>query len=270
MTRMHLYCVASGGYVSSATALASEIWQTGVRLQVTLDSAPPAIGQIPENEWSIVPANIDRSETNWNISGNWRLEGGVNDFDPGSFLNDQAGPAFAAWLFTASCFSASVQLRSLKLYPIGSPDGKVVPAPPYAQGSPCVLTYKGTLPTGANSGTMFPPQDSVVASLRTPQIGRRGRGRMYLPPCPTSISSTGADIGVVTSAGRTALAGAQKTLLEALHLNDAVKTRPIVIGAPYADYAVISQVRIGNVVDTQQRRRRSLAEVYTTVTVNLV
>ena len=174
--RLHLYLVASGGYASSATALQNEIWQTGVRLAFRLDADPPLIGTLPEREWDVVPDSIDRDETGWRITSNWRGEGGVADFDPGDYLNDQAGPAFAAWIFSGGTFSSNVQLRELRLYPIRDPDGKVEPAPPYAQGTPAILTWK-TPRTGSNSGAMLPPNNSVVASLRTNQIGRRGRGR---------------------------------------------------------------------------------------------
>lgn len=270
MTRVSLYLTAQGGYVSGSTNLANEIWQTGVRLQLSLDPAPPAIGSIPNNEFNIVPATINLTEDEWTITGNWQAEGGVNDFDPGSYLNDQAGPAFKAWIATTGAFAGAVELRTLRLYPIGDPDGHVIPAPPYAQGSPCLLTYTGTAPHGVTSGAMLPPNNSVVASLRTSQVGRRGRGRMFGPPCATSVIGQNADTGVVTSANRTILADAYVTLLEALHYNEAVKVRPIVIGAPYSDYAVINQVRIGNVVDGQRRRRNALDETYTAVAVDVL
>lgn len=270
MTRVSLYLTAQGGYVSGATGLANEIWQTGIRLQLSLDPAPPAIGTIPNNEYSIVPANINRTETNWTIVGNWLAEGGVNDFDPGDYLNDLAGPAFRAWIATTGAFAGAVELRTLRLYPIGDPDGHVIPAPPYAQGTPCLLTYTGTRPHGVVSGAMLPPNNSVVASLRTSQIGRRGRGRMFSPACGVSVIGQNADAGVVTSANRTILANAYVTLLEALHYNEAVKVRPIVIGAPYADYAVINQVRVGNVVDGQRRRRNALLETYTSAPVDVL
>lgn len=269
--RLHLYLVASGGYAPTATALQNEIWQTGVRLAFRLDADPPLIGTLPANEWNVVSDSIDRDETAWRITSNWRGEGGVADFDPGDYLNDQAGPAFAAWIFAANSFASNVQLRELRLYPIRDPDGKVEPAPPYAQGTPAVLTWK-TPQTGVAGGVMLPPNNTVVASLRTNQIGRRGRGRMYGPPSPAAISGTGADAGVITAAARGSLLTAYKTLLEALAVTTTEPTgssvRPIIIGAPYSDYAVITSLRIGNIVDTQQRRRRQLTETYSSDTID--
>lgn len=266
---LHLYVVAIGGYVSSATAWAEEIWQTGFRMLPTLGAAPSSIGTIG-SDFDVVAANIDRTEDHWVISGNWTLEGGVNDLDPGDYLNDQLAPALKTWIFATSLASNNVQLRQIKLYPIGAPDGHVIPAPPYLQGSPCVLTFTGTPPTGANSGGMAPPQNSVVASLRTQQIGRRGRGRMYTPP-GAPLTGTGADAGVVPSTNRTNIANAYKALLEDSQITAGglgLRTTPIVTGAPFTDFAVINQVRIGSRVDTQQRRRRAGLETYTSVTVD--
>jgi hypothetical protein len=45
-----------------------------------------------------------------------------------------------------------------------------------------------------------------------------------------------------------------------------IRVRPIVTGAPFVNYGVVTQARIGNVVDTQRRRRRSLPETVVTGT----
>jgi hypothetical protein len=39
--------------------------------------------------------------------------------------------------------------------------------------------------------------------------------------------------------------------------------RPIVTGGNFTKYAIINSVRVGNVMDTQRRRRNRLTEVYT-------
>jgi hypothetical protein len=38
--------------------------------------------------------------------------------------------------------------------------------------------------------------------------------------------------------------------------------RPVVTGVPYEQYGVVKAVRVGNIVDTQRRRRNRLSEVY--------
>lgn len=265
----HLYLVASGGYASSATALGAEIWQTGIRLLFTVNEPEP-IGTLASNEWNVVADNIDRTETDFTITSNWTVEGGVSDFNPGDYLNDQAAPAFDAWM-SSNIFSSTVQLRELRLYPISSPDGRVVPAPPYAQGSPALLTWNtAARPVGSAAGSMMPPQNSIVASLRTAQVGKRGRGRMYSPPTPL-LTGSGADAGVINASNRGSVATAFQTLIEALAVTVTEPTgswvRPIVIGAPYVNYAVVNQVRIGSVYDGQSRRRNSILEQYTSLPV---
>lgn len=265
--KAHLYLVATGSYTGDAPALAGEIWQTGVRLSFRLSADQDPIGTLPDDEWDVVSANIQRTETAWTIDGNWTIEGGVADFDPGDYLNDQAGPAFRDWMKTLNVFSQSAQLDALKLYPISAPNGTVIPAPPYAQGSPVVLNYTGTKPKGANSG-LGDPTASIVHSLRTSQTGRRGRGRMYTPPHATSAIAQ----GIVSGTAQAAHAAAGKALLEGLAVTTTEpvgsSVRPVVIGAPYTNYAVITHVRVGNVVDHQLRRRNALTEAYVTSAVD--
>lgn len=260
----HLYLVASGGYVAADTPLAQEIWQFGIRLSFRLTEDPEPIGTLPSSEWDVVSTTIQRDETDWTIDGNWTIEGGVSDLDPGDYLNDQAAPAVETYCGNSTLFSSGIELRELRLYPISSPNGKVVPAPPYAQGSPCVLRWK-TPPTGGASGAMLPPNVTVVTSTRTSQVGRRGRGRWYAPPSPTSIMATGFQ-GVLNTSVPASFAAAGKALLNGLKVTTNEPTgssvRPVVIGAPYVNYAEITRVQVGNVADAQVRRRRSIPETY--------
>lgn len=261
----HLYLVVAGSYASGQTPLQGEMWQFGVRLLFKPGTGPDPIGPLTDS-WDVVAATIQRTETNWTISSNWTTEGGVSDLDPGDYLNDQAAPAVAEFIDN-SFIAGPVQVDRLMLYPIGAPDGKVIPAPPYLQGSPATLAWTSANPVGTGTGAFLPPNNSVVVSTRTAQVGRRGRGRFYLPISPASVIGNGAEGGTVTGTTRTAIATAAKTFLEALQINGgggaAIWINPIVTGAPYTDYALINSVRVGSVVDSQQRRRRSITEVYT-------
>jgi len=164
-------------------------------------------------------------------------------------------PAATALISSAN-FCSDVQIDEALLYPIRSPDGHVEPAPPYLQGSPARLTFTGTKPSGGGSQGL-PPQCSVVASLRTLQTGRRGRGRMYLPPAPTSYLSN----MVLSAASTLAIGNSMVTFLEAIRLpygTGGIWCAPIVTGAPYTNYAAVKNVIVDNVVDTQNRRRRNI------------
>lgn len=110
---------------------------------------------------------------------------------------------------------------------------------------------------------MQPPEVSCCLSWQTPQPGRRGRGRIYMPPAGTGEIST---FGFVGSAHVSGLVTAGQTLLAALAVesidSSATHVRPIVTGSPWTHYGVIQSVRVGHVWDAQRRRRRSELEAY--------
>lgn len=261
----HLLLTATGGWVD--TDLSSEIWQVGLRLVLNFGSTD-AIDTLPNN-WDPVATTISRTETDWNIDGNWSVAGpSLGTFSPDDFLNDQAAPAFDDWMDTAGR-STGCRLDALKLYPIGT-NGKAIPAPPFSSGTPCTLTWTANNPLGATAGNLMPINNAIVASHRTGQIGRPGRGRMFIPGFAAGANS--AD-GRVDGTVLGFLLGAQVALLEACRLGAlstaGVNVLPIVTGGGYTQYATISQVRVGNVWDTQNRRRRQLVETYSSSPVDL-
>lgn len=263
MAATHLYVVLQGAY--SNTGLAGEQWQTGARFGASPGAGPPdPLGAF--DSFNVVALNQTVTEPTYSISSNWTTEMGISDLDPVSWLNDQIRPAAAAYIGKANLFAGVVRLDSILVYPIRSPDGRVEPAPPYAQGSPCRLDYTGSNPTGAVAG-VIPPQVTAVASLRTSQVGRRGRGRMFVPPFGTA----GNNSGRVSPSAIAALGEATKEFLEGCRVSagtGGVNVYPVVTGAPFINYAMINQCRVGDVFDTQQRRRRSLVENYANTTID--
>lgn len=256
------YLVAQGAYVSTEAWLAAESWQTGIRLCVQAGTSFDDLGTFPDNI-AIQPTTVNRDETDWTITSNWLANvpfPPTNNWSPDDYLNDVAGPAYAAWMAATDCFASYPRLTDLALYPIG-PTGKVIPAPPYAAGSPCRLTWKTPVP-GYGTG-MTPPQLTTAASYRTAQTGRRGRGRGFLPPlAPNAIVQ-----GKLSAAAQPVILANQVTLLEALGVTTGVPgsqvtIRPCVTGKPFVNYAVVNSIRLGNVIDTQRRRRRSAIETY--------
>lgn len=254
MAASHLLLNIKGSYRTGPASGGVEIWQTGVRLGLwTGAGQPDDVGDL--TDFDVVAANLTDSGTGWTATSNWTTEMGINDFDPVDYLGSQVEPAVRA-LIASAIFCSDVQVDECLLYPIRSPDGHVEPAPPYLQGSPATLTFTGTKPSGTGSQGL-PPQNSVVASLRTLQTGRRGRGRMYLPPAPTSYMSN----LVLSAAATLAIGNGVTTFLEAIRLPYSVGgiwCAPIITGAPYTNYAAVKNVLVDNVVDTQQRRRRNI------------
>jgi hypothetical protein len=149
------------------------------------------------------------------------------------------------------------------VFPIGS-NGKALPAPPYSQGSPILLSWTSAYPTGDDGGNILPLQNALVISHRSAQTGRKGRGRMFR--AGMSVNANDAD-GKVPSTIQGYLLSAQVALLEALSVADSgvdtPQVRPAIIGSPWTHYGTINQVRVGNRMDTQRRRRDQVDETYT-------
>jgi hypothetical protein len=253
----HLLITVQGDYTDSS--LAAETWQVGVRAILNFGTVDD-VGTLPNN-WDPAANSINRTETDWTIIGNWDVNGPLAaTFAPDDYLNDQVAPAVDTWMGAANR-SSQCRVRSIKLSPIGT-NGHLVPAPPYASGTPLVLTWTGNYPVGSSGGGILPLQITPVASHRTNQVGRAGRGRMYLPGPSTGIMN---DHGHIDTTPQSNLLAAQIALLEGLSFDgvlNTAKVRPVVTGGNYTRYGVITQVRVGDVVDTQRRRRRQLQETY--------
>lgn len=248
----HLYLVAKGSYEDSS--LSAETWQTGIRLWADI-SVPDDQGNLPTTG-DYASDSGSSTEGDWDITWDWQwTTTGGTVIVPHDYLNDQAGPAFAAF-FNAAYVSAKTRCDSLTLYPMLA-TGRVFEA------RKAVLTYH-TGPPGTDSSNMLPPEVSCCLSLQTPQVGRRGRGRMYMPPAGTGEVSSQ---GFVSSGHTAALATAGATLMAALAVESidpsSTHVRPIVTGVPYTRYGVVESVNVGNVWDAQRRRRRQLIETRT-------
>lgn len=285
MSTAHMLLIVQGGYTSALPTLSSEMWQFGVRLLVAAGSAPDPLGPLPsQDDVHPVADTVSISATNWDITGNWRWESGIHDLDVGSWLNDQVGPAVRDLLYTdaggigGTLFSNRLYVSRIMAAPIGQ-DGTYIPAPPYASGTPITLTPKTqTYLCGKEvNAPIIPPQCATVVSTRTAQIGPGARGRFFLPALNQNLlnASGGFD------AGKTAnIAGAAKLFLE--NISFSPLSPPGVFAVPavmatvavgsgkreYASYAYINQARVGSVVDTQRRRRRSIPETFSVVSVD--
>ena len=259
----HLLIEASGVYTTAG--LTAEMWAVTLRAALVFGTVDEA-GTLPTN-WNPVAASVNRTETNWTIRGNWGISGGPGlTFSPDDYLDGQLAPAFTAWM-AQPAISSAAKLTTLKVYPVGSPLGKAVPAPPYSQGTPMVLEWTGSNPVGGGPSSILPLQIALVASHTTPQPGRRGRGRMFLPAQNTSTLTSGRVSSTITAS---ALA-AQIALLEAVALDTGVdpansSVRPIITGKPYDSYGMITGVSVGDVFDTQRRRRNAISETRSTGT----
>lgn len=132
-----------------------------------------------------------------------------------------------------------------------------------------VFAYYSPAISGASTDTgIIPPQCSLVATITSPKArGYASKGRMYLPGNNAPISSDGkinsTTVNTINTNFKTFLDGvnAHADIDGFVVLNSAasvgVPSHPALIEAA-------TGCRIGNVYDTQRRRRNQLQEVYST------
>jgi hypothetical protein len=114
--------------------------------------------------------------------------------------------------------------------------------------------------TGVASGEMLPFQCATVISLLTNSATRHGRGRFYLPPL--AVSAT--DQGRVSAAAMIVLDTAWTAFFDSLNTDGVT---PVVRNRTGHVSTTVTSARVGNVIDTQRRRRNKLTEVYTVIAV---
>lgn len=107
---------------------------------------------------------------------------------------------------------------------------------------------------GVSASDNLPPQCAVVVSLRTDVANRSGRGRFYLP-APAFNAAVG---GLIGPAVQQDFVDAITRLFAEL---DSAAITPILFSRSTFIQTTITSFNIGNVFDTQRRRRNGLAEV---------
>jgi hypothetical protein len=245
--------LVSGGY--SNAAISREQWAFNVNLLVTGGSLDDS-GTLPSI--SVVEDFQSGTWTGGTWSQSWHGTVGTAVFTPHSFLTDQAQPAAQA-LFHALCSSEAV-LKRISLYPMDYP---VAPKGDLrAQGGNVAHLDYSTPYAGGGDNTVLPLQVAQVLSWQANVLGRKGRGRIYIPAI-AAAGGLGAH-GLAAPGYITACGAAGVSFIQALTYTSIVGTTaqvaPIITGKPYTNFGRIKEVRVGQVFDTQRRRRRQLPE----------
>ncbi len=122
-------------------------------------------------------------------------------------------------------------------------------------------------------GGVLPNQATIAVSLTTGfSRGPAHRGRFYLPMPSINID---ANTGLIGSGNAQSIRQSTKTFLEAIAdvpgIDAPNSLTPVVMSrkAGAATYRVVTGVEVGQVIDTQRRRRRSLKETYQGVALDL-
>lgn len=162
------------------------------------------------------------------------------------------------WVLPANMFSQQYRFTGVKVSHV-STDGSTDTS----------LTRFYTLPVQAAgaAGTTTPlAQAALVVTLQTlKQRGRGSKGRMYIPGLAEPVQSD----GKLATATVTRTANQFKTFLDEVNASPAVPGFVMLMsaertGVPFgaAEMNRVASVRVGNVVDTQRRRRNKLVEQY--------
>lgn len=115
--------------------------------------------------------------------------------------------------------------------------------------------------TGTSTGQQLPPQLALVVSLRTILATKRGRGRFYLPAMATNALSSGRCL----PAAQTAVLNGWGRALNSLV---AAGATPVVWSIGLPTPPVVSRIEVGDVFDTQRRRRDQLTEARVSTTIS--
>jgi len=116
----------------------------------------------------------------------------------------------------------------------------------------------------AASNEFLPNQCAIVTSLTTITPGRRGKGRIYLPLLGNMIANDGKHSAAVR------ISAAIKVFMDTLHADWAADAgaagERLVVGSKVGAGALspITQIKVGDVIDTQRRRRNAIPEIYST------
>lgn len=111
---------------------------------------------------------------------------------------------------------------------------------------------------GGAGSPCLPLEVAVVLSLRTDIPGGRGRGRMYLPG-PTVNKCVGN--GLLDSSTQTSWIGYWQAFFNAWNASPDTLTASVASGVG-GSVAAVSSIRLGNVFDSQRRRRNTQPETY--------
>jgi len=157
------------------------------------------------------------------------------------------------WNTAGMSIDSQHRLLGVKLAPIGT-DGLY---PPGEDAVEALITPDAG--PGA-SGNHWPPQSAICVTTTTAvPRGHAAMGRFYLPSMTGAIAASGRQPAGLN----TAVAAAAATWLSAIQATSAgnpVVLSKVGIGANHE----ITGVRVGDVIDTQRRRRRQLVESYAT------
>lgn len=254
----HVYLTAHGDYNSGPWV--GEAAQIGVRLAFAPTAGAPDMGATftMATGTSVVETFATVAGTNGTLTQKWQANGGagIAGLEMTAARQIDMAEDFFTFLNAIKAFQATTFFwRYIKIAPVTA-DGK------YGADS-SIYTYTTGISGIGGATTHEPPEVAVAASIMAPVLGRRGRGRMYIP----AIAGTarGSD-GVVSTGYQTTLNTAMKDLINNLQnvpgATEAYFPLVMVTSAGKPTAVRPNQVRVGNHFDVQKRRQDQVKEAY--------
>lgn len=164
--------------------------------------------------------------------------------------------------FTAANTSISSRYRTVSIKAnLLNADGKQAT-------NPTQEFFYATPIVGTGAGSPMPPQLSVVASLRTDvPRGDATHGRMYLPGVNASVDADAR----ISSTVATNIANGLKTLIDGVNGQTGGGGLRVMLASSreFGTLRQVSKVLVGNLYDTQRRRRNGLQEGYTQANISM-
>lgn len=191
------------------------------------------------------------------INGTLLKSGTIVQADYDAWLTDVAAGLMTWYAASTSRMRSDSTLTYAKLNAIG-PDGKYAhPTTPHTK----LLTS-----TAGGVGPVLPDFVTLAWSWKdTSHVGPASNGRIY-PPNSLATYATGST--TVTSGELTAQVTAAKNLLNAISqtYTGGLEFVPGLFSSKGAATGAILQIRVGNVLDVQRRRKNKFPETYSTTT----
>lgn len=201
-------------------------------------------------------------------TGFWMGQEGGDAGDPAGSAQDIAGWWNAHFTTTAAITSNKYRTIQVKVSQHKASDGKV-------DLSKVDFYDLNPVTTGNSAGSKMPPQITLAATLTSElQRGTGSKGRMYLPGINTVVG----DDAKITVTAQNSLVTSLKTMFDNINSDPDIPDRVILVsrGTKVTDAGTgdihyinplnrnVTGLRVGDVYDTQRRRRNDLTEVYVT------
>lgn len=253
----HVYMTAHGSYPSGAWL--GESAQIGVRAGFVATLNAPVKGDIfaCEEGGTITPDFGSQAGTNGVLSRTWSARVGPLGSTENMNAAAQIDWAEDMWKFLNAI--KAMQSNSFRWTHV-----KMAAVDPLGKSPVVSSVYTFTTPLVGAVTSSLPPQIAMAVSTRANLVGRRGRGRVYIP----AIGATMIDAsGVLAASPQTTGRNSLKTLIDDIQAQPGFTQHLPIVFVGSADSATVVrpvEVRTGNRADTIQSRRRQVAETYTT------